>query len=503
MTDLPSERKAPDFLSLAQFAGVLEQAGVADPLKRIRDLLRIPNTYPPAGLKLFLGAWWIGSDDPCLSTEQARHALNAAQQYVARGMTMDEALAVEVEVQEEDSGDSSDTLMVDLAEAADGALAPEALSELARVVQCAEPETNRAWLGELWIRRLNVSATYRSAGENRYPWTDDKGGWGWLAVPQFEPVESVLRRAGGDLIDLRDRAARGKIAVRVEVAEAIPKNGSDETRFVRDIALDPSSGAQLLKGWPGPDLALTDFARYQPGCRLNVSAIAVKLADDVTCRWVEEDVDCVVTRSRLTDAEARDLAACKDLYLDDFLKLTGDVGPTGGRACRSGDYELSHVGVRFALLDGEEPKLFAAEAEELRRIERESRLAFPCTPKQMADFFREAEEFEAHPVFIDAVQLTYLIDVDEPQEPNSPSSRKPQGPRKGLVGLMMDRAKRLSGPLPNGQIPEFTTVWDDLKKKPPADTSYSEEERMFYAKDGETLVRDNARRAYNKHANRS
>lgn len=505
MTDLPAGPDAPDFLSLAEFFGVLEKAGFADPLKRIKELLRIPNTSPPAGLKLFLGAWWSeGEDGPSLHRDLARRALKQAQGRIAQGMPVAEALAaVEVEVQEEDSDDSRDALLAELAEAAGDAIAPETLSELTAMFESSEPEIARAQLGELWIRRLNLSATFRSAGEKQYPWPDCAGGWGLVAVPQFEPVEATLRRLGGNLIDLRDRVACGKIAVRVEVAEAITKNGSDETRFVRDIALDPADGAQLLKGWPGPDLTLSDVARYQPCCRLNVPAIAVRLADDDTCCWVDEDAGNVVTHSKLTDTEARDLAARETLKLRDFVRLTGIELAGGGPVWRIDDYELSRDGVRFTLLDADVPALSHGELDELLGMEDAGRIAFPCTPGQMAAFFLEAEEFEAHPTFLDAVQLTCHIDLDEPQEPNAPSARKPQGPRKGLVGLMMDRAKRLSSSLPYGQIPEFTTVWENLKQKPPTDTSYSEERRMFYAKDGETLARDNARRAYNKHAKRS
>lgn len=415
MTDLPSGPDAPDFISLAQFAGVLEQAGVADPLKRIGELLSIPNTSPPAGLKLFLGAWWSeGEDGPYLHRDVARRALKQAQGSIAQGMPVAEALAaveVEIQVQEEDSDDSRDAPLAELAEAAGDALAPEALSELARVVECSGPEIAHVQLGELWIRRLNVSGTYRSAGEKQYPWPDDAGGWGCLTVPPFEPANAVWDRFGGRREELCKAIERGRIRCMLTACRVVPKDSREARKRLDAREIGPAAAARLLEGWPGPDLMAQNFEWSGRDCELYVSAAEVLLADDGRCRWVNEAPGYVVTRSRLTDAEASHLAARKELYLDDFLKLTGITLPAGGPVWQFDGYELNCDGVRFALLGGAVPVIGADDLAELVRIERETRLAFPCAPKQMAAFFRAAEEFAAHPVFLEAVSKEPLTDI--------------------------------------------------------------------------------------------
>jgi hypothetical protein len=277
--------EAPDVISLAEFSTVLERAGVADPLGWIKRLLRIPGA-PGGGLRLFAWSWCVGGGaDPALPADEARRALNAAQARVVQGLGLEAALsAVAVAMPEEEPADVGAAAWQAMSEAAGDEAVLDGLGELPVMIGVESMA-----LGELWVRRVNVAAACRAAGESGYPWPDGVGGWRLAAPAEWEPVGAVLARLGGSLARLRERVLWGDVRVGAEVAETFSESGGGAVGFVRGLELAPEEGAGLLAGWPAPVLVLAGWRRAGDEVRsLRVLADDVRLADDSAVCWAGE-----------------------------------------------------------------------------------------------------------------------------------------------------------------------------------------------------------------------
>jgi hypothetical protein len=282
---ISSGGEAPDVVSLAEFATVLERAGVADPLGWIKRLLRIPGA-PGAGLRLFAGSWCVGGGaDPALPADEARRALNAAQARVVQGLGLEAALsAVAVAMPEEEPADVGAAVWQAMSEAAGDEAVLDGLGELPAMIG-----VESMVLGELWVRRGNVAAACRAVGDRGYPWPDGAGGCGVLVPASWETVGAVLARLGGSLVTLRERVLWGDVRVRAEVAESFSESGGGAVGFVRGLELAPEEGARLLDGWPGPVLVLAGWRRAGDEARsLHVFADDLRLADDSVLCWAGE-----------------------------------------------------------------------------------------------------------------------------------------------------------------------------------------------------------------------